>query len=562
MPIQPKSRISLACLMFSLLISQNSIAATTDSINGVQTDANSQFVYEYLVGEIAGQRGDLGLSSDIFLDLAKKTRDPRLAERAAKVSAIANVPANAIQAVTLWNELDPSSVEAQQASTQILVAAGNLVDAKPYLQKLLLKEDTRANGFLYLNSLLARQSDKAAVLALVQELAAPYPKLPEAHLTIANAAWSAGNTDLAFKELDIADKLRPAWETSAVVRGQIIYTKSPDDALKFYKTYLAKHPEANEVRLTRTRILISQKKYEEAKPELAKLVEYSKGAPEVMVVAGLLSFQTQDYAQAQQYFEAALGHGFKDPDQLYLYLGQIAEKQGQDDQAIAWYNKTQPGERYMDAKLNIANIIARKQGVDEALKMLNEVQDLSEQQQVILAQAKASLLIQAKRYEKAFNVLDNAVNTGPNTAELIYDYAMAAERTERLDVTETQLRKLIQIRPDYAQAYNALGYTLADRNIKLDEARTLIEKALQLSPNDHYILDSMGWVEYRLGQLDKAAEHLRQAYLAQNDPEIAAHLGEVLWQQGKHDEAIKTWNDALRDFPDNEVLVTTAKKFK
>src|SRR5450830_613006 len=137
MPIQPKSRISLACLMFSLLISQSSIAATTDSINGIQTDANSQFVYEYLVGEIAGQRGDLGLSSDIFLDLAKKTRDPRLAERAAKVSAIANVPANAIQAVTLWNELDPSSTEAQQASTQILVAAGNLIDAKPYLQKLL-----------------------------------------------------------------------------------------------------------------------------------------------------------------------------------------------------------------------------------------------------------------------------------------------------------------------------------------------------------------------------------------------------------------------------------------
>jgi tetratricopeptide (TPR) repeat protein len=556
------SRISLACLLSSLLISQNSTAAGTDSPNGRQTDATSQFVYEYLVGEIAGQRGDLGLSSDIFLDLAKKTRDPRIAERAAKVSAIGNVPANAIQAVRLWNELDPSSTEAQQASTQILVAAGNLIDAKPYLQKLLAKEDTRANGFLYLNSLLARQPDKAAVLALVQELAAPYPKLPEAHLTTANAAWSAGNTDLAFKELDVADKLRPAWETSAVVRGQIIYTKSPDDALKFYKTYLTKHPEANEVRLTRTRILISQKKYEEAKPELEKLVEYSKGAPEVMVVAGLLAFQTQDYAQAQQYFEAALGHGFKDPDQLYLYLGQIAEKQGQDDQAIAWYSKTQPGERYMDAKLNIANIIARKQGVDEALKMLNQVEDLSEQQQVTLAQAKASLLIQAKRYEKAFNVLDNAVNTGPNTAELIYDYAMAAERTERLDVTETQLRKLIQIRPDYAQAYNALGYTLADRNIKLDEARTLIEKALQLSPNDHYILDSMGWVEYRMGKLDKAAEYLRQAYIAQNDPEIAAHLGEVLWQQGKHDEAIKTWNDALRDFPDNEVLVSTSKKFK
>src|SRR5450830_171705 len=137
MPIHTLSRISLACLMASLFISQNSTAASTDSPNGRQTDATSQFVYEYLVGEIAGQRGDFGLSSDIFLDLAKKTRDPRLAERAAKVSAVGNVPANAIQAVRLWNELDPSSTEAQQASTQILVAAGNLIDAKPYLQKLL-----------------------------------------------------------------------------------------------------------------------------------------------------------------------------------------------------------------------------------------------------------------------------------------------------------------------------------------------------------------------------------------------------------------------------------------
>jgi len=154
------------------------------------------------------------------------------------------------------------------------------------------------------------------------------------------------------------------------------------------------------------------------------------------------------------------------------------------------------------------------------------------------------------------------MNTLPNTPELVYDHAMAAERLQRLDVMEKELRRLIQIKPDFAQAYNALGYSLADHNMRLDEARGLIEKALTLSPNDYFILDSMGWVQYRLGKLDKAADYLRRAYTVQTDPEIAAHLGEVLWQQGKHDEAVKTWEEALREHPDNESLLNTTKKFK
>ena len=145
---------------------------------------------------------------------------------------------------------------------------------------------------------------------------------------------------------------------------------------------------------------------------------------------------------------------------------------------------------------------------------------------------------------------------------MIYDFAMLAEKVQRFDVMEQQLRKLILLKPDFAQAYNALGYTLADRNERLDEAANLIEKALELSPNDHYILDSMGWVQYRMGMLEEAADYLRRAYSEQTDPEIAAHLGEVLWQQGKHAEAVKTWEEALRAHPDNEVLINTTKKFR
>lgn len=557
--------VALVALSIAATASAESPAAKTaiaGQKNPAQSQLSSEFVYKYLVGEIAGQRGDLGLASNIFLELAKSSKDPRLAERAAKVAVYGNKPKIAVQATSLWAELDPASIEAQQATTQMLVSTGKLQEAKPHLQKLLAKEDTRANGFLYLNSLFANQPDKNGVLALVQELAKPYPNLPEAHFTVAHSAWAAGNDDLAISELVLADKLRPGWETSAILQGQVLYRQSPDIAIGFYRNFLVRYPNASEVRLTYARLLVNEKQFASAKTEFIKLVEASNNNPEVLVVVGLLSLQSMDLADAENYFLQAEKAGFKDPEQLYLYLGQIAEKQKQDDKALTMYSKVQPGVHYLDAKLNIASVTARAKGTDAGIAKLAELNELNSEQQAIVAQARASLLTQGKRYSEAYEVLDNAVNTLPNTPEIIYDYAMAAERVQKLDVMERELRKLINLKPDFAQAYNALGYTLADRNLKLEEARSLIEKALALSPNDHYILDSMGWVHYRLGKLDMAADYLRRAYTAQTDPEIAAHLGEVLWKQGKYSEALQTWEEALKVHPENEVLINTTKKFK
>jgi tetratricopeptide (TPR) repeat protein len=194
--------------------------------------------------------------------------------------------------------------------------------------------------------------------------------------------------------------------------------------------------------------------------------------------------------------------------------------------------------------------------------MLDELENLNDVQLAQVVTAQANLLAQAKRFQESYELLGKAVANMPNSNELIYDYAMAAERVQQFTVLETQLRKLIKSKPDFAQAYNALGYSFADRNVKLEEANQLIAKALAISPGDHYIMDSMGWVQYRLGNLDKAFEYLNKAYNLQNDSEIAAHLGEVLWKQGKQDEASKLWEDALKVNPENDVLLKTIKKFK
>ena len=549
----------------------NAQAATEALTSEVQTQANGEFVFKYLAAEVAGQRGELGLSTKLFFDLAKSSRDVRLAERAAKVAMYSKNAQVALETAKLWLELDANSTEAQQAATQLYVINGDLNAAKPLLQKLLEKEDTRANGFLYLNSLLSHQANKTNVLQLVQDLAAPYPQLAEAHFTIGQAAFQANNLQLALSETIRANQLRPNWEIAAIQQADILFSTSPDQAISFYRSFLNDTPDANDARLNLARMLIKQSRFNEAKPELLKLSKLANSNPEILVVVGLLSLQSNEFSDAEKYFLQALNSNIKNKDPIYLYLGQIAEKNNNDAEAVNWYSKVQqPGEKassqqadhYLDAKLSIANVMSRTQGADAAIQMLDDLENLSDAQLAQVITAQANLLAQAKRFQESYELLGKAVANMPNSNELIYDYAMAAERVQQFTVLETQLRKLIKIKPDFAQAYNALGYSFTERNIKLEEANKLIAKALELSPNDHYIMDSMGWVQYRLGNLDKAFECLNKAYNLQNDAEIAAHLGEVLWKQGKQDEASKIWADTLKVSPDNDLLLKTIKRFK
>lgn len=573
----------LACLLFGTMNlagcatnahraqaaqADTAIAANTESQKSVEADAessnelNADFVYRYLVAEVAAQRGDLSTSSSIFYELAKREQDPRLAERAAKIAAFGNIGSLTTPAVRLWSQLDPESNEAQQAMIEMLIATNKLEEAKPYLAKLLQKDETRASGFLYLNTILSRSQDKAGVLALIQSLAKPYPKLPEAQFAIAQAAWTAGNDDVALQALNKADSLKPGWAVAALLKGQVLFNKSPQDALNFYHEFLAKHPDATEVRMNMAKLLVTQKQYDEAKKEYAIILKNAKNNPDVTTVVGLLSYQAGEYTEAEAYFKQALEQDFKDQEQLYIYLAQTAEKQNRNEEAIEWYQKVQPGQHYLEAQVDYANLVAATHSVDQAIEQLDSLEGLNTEQQILVIQSEATLLVKAKRNQDAYELLDKTVKNMPNTPELVYDYALAAERIQKLDVMESELRKLIAAKPDFAAAYNALGYSFADRNIKLDEAQNLIEKALSITPNDHYMLDSLGWVYYRKGNLDKAIDYLQQAYKVNPDPEIAAHLGEVLWQKGQHEEAKKIWHDALTANPDNEVLRDVSNKFK
>jgi tetratricopeptide (TPR) repeat protein len=566
-----KSLIAAVSIGFYSITSAPSALSAEVAPKALQTEANAEFVFKYLAAEVAGQKGELGISTQLFYDIAKSSRDPRLAERAAKVAMYSKNAQAALETAKLWVELDASSVEAQQTAVQVYVINGDLTAAKPFLQKLLENTETQSNGFLYLNTLFSHQQNRSAVLQLVQELAAPYPQLAEAHFTLAQTAFQANNFSLALTESARANQLKPHWEIAAIQQADILYATSPEQAISFYRTFLRDNADANDARLNLARMLIKQSRFNEAKPELVTLTKLANSNPEILVVVGLLFVQINQFNDAERYFLQALDSEIKNKDPIYLYLGQIAEKNKNDAEAISWYNKVQQpaknksvqqNDHYLDAKLSAANVISRSQGADVAIKMLDELENLSDNQLAQVITAQSNILTQSKRYQESYELLGKAVANIPNSNELIYEYAMSAERVQQYTVLETQLRLLIKIKPTFAQAYNALGYSFADRNVKLEEANKLIAKALELSPGDHYILDSMGWVQYRLGNLDKAYEFLNKAYTLQNDSEIAAHLGEVLWKQGKLDEANKLWDEALKASPQNETILKTIKKFK
>src|SRR5262249_13998414 len=252
---------------------------------------------------------------------------------------------------------------------------------------------------------------------------------------------------------------------------------------------------------------------------------------------------------------------YKDPDSARFYLGQVNEERKHYDEALKWYSTVEPGEQYINAQARYAGILAKQGKLAEARKHLQQASAQNNQQRVQLTQAEAQLLRDANQYQAAFDLLGEALEKLPNYPDLLYDHAMAAEKVNRIDILEGNLKKLIQIRPDHAHAYNALGYTLADRNQRVDEAYGLIETALKLAPDDPFILDSMGWVLYRMGRHKEGVDYLQRAFALRPAREIAAHLGELLWAAGDHNQARKIWSEALKEHPTNESLLATVKRF-
>jgi tetratricopeptide (TPR) repeat protein len=526
-----------------------------------EMSASADSVFEFLVAEVAAQRGDVEAALAIYNRMAKELRNPLLARRAVEMAVRARAFPAAIESAALLLELDPASTLGREIMAALLANESNLDKARTTIAGLLERNPDRAPLLMQVQHLFGKFSDKAAVLRATQALIEPYSQMAEAHYAVGVAALLADKTDLAGSEVDTALELRPGWEPGAILKGQVLRKVAPAKVAEFYQEFVTAHPRATDVRMQLGRELAAERKLAEAREQFREVESVDSRDGQAPYAVGLLSLQMEEYAEAQAAFTRALRVGYRDAAGVYLGLGQAAEGQKRYEEAIGWYQKVESGDR-LRAQLKIATLISKQQGLAAGREFLHRIEPQTGDENIQVLQVEAQLLRDAKAWKETYDMLSQAVLEYPESFELLYDRAMAAERVDRIDVLEADLRRVIKMKPDYAHAYNALGYTLAEKTDRLSEAKDLIEKAYKLSPEDPFILDSLGWVHYRLGNLGEALKHLQAAYGARTDPEIAAHLGEVLWKVGQRDEAQKIWRTALHENPDHETLIAVMQKFR
>ena len=527
-----------------------------------EPSASAQLVFQVLLAEIALQRGDVALAARAWTDLAQRSRNPQVLERAIEVAGYARRLDLALESARLWLEIEPTSSRAQQMLAGVLIVGERYEELAPLLTRMLEADpEGLAGNLVGLNRMLLRAADRGAAWRLVEQLTEPFLGLPEAHYARAVAANSAAMPTRALDEAQRALELRPDWELAALLRAQVLARASTAEAVASLERFVANNPGAREVRLHLARALIAESRYLDARSHFEVLVADSPDNSEVLFPAAILALQLNDSARAETLLLRLLELDFADKSIARYYLGQIAEQRQQVDAALAFYRAVGPGEQYLPAQLRSARLLAERGQTEDALQQLRTVKTRSAGERTQLVLVQVQILRDARKWQEAFVLLSDELSRQPSEPDLLYETALLAEKLGRIDLLEKHLRRLIELRPDSPAAYNALGYSLAERKLRLSEARELIAKALSLAPDDPFIIDSLGWVLYRQGDLAGARVQLERAFALRADPEIAAHLGEVLWMLGSRDEATRLWRDAQASSPDNEALADVLKRF-
>ena len=595
--------VASLCLVGAMAFAQDAraqdaappLASSTEG-DGVlpDNDLSAATLFKLMMSEIASQRGAADASFATELKLARETRDPRIARRATEFAVQARQPGSAVEAARLWSELSPQSRVAADTYLTLLVLSSRFDEAEPLLAAKIEGAPSKSQALVQVYGLLSQAQNHAVVYATMRRLAGPYPSLPEGHMVVAQAAQAAGEKAAAVEEARLAVRLQPDSEAATIMLAQFQQFDAPKDADAALSSFIARNPKSVQMRLSYARFLNGEKRYDESAAQLARVRKDAANAPETIYTLGLLAYQANKPKDAEAYFkhfidlrapakkattkvpavapDADAADGTADlvddsngqgrgADRAYLYLAQIAEDGKDYPRALDWLGKVGPGNDFAAARIRRSLILARQGKLDLARSELHALPAGTPAQATQLLLAEAQMLRDADQNQVAYDFLGTAIEKTPNDPELLYDYGMTAEKVGRFEVLESAMRSVIRVRPDNAQAYNALGYTLADRNERLDEAKALIEKANALSPDDASILDSLGWVQYRLGNNGDALQNLERAYKLRNDAEIAVHLGEVLWVSGRPADAERTWREASAKEPQNVVLQQTLTRF-
>jgi tetratricopeptide (TPR) repeat protein len=526
---------------------------------------------QLLKAEFAFRNGDWQGPYLTMLSLAQQTQDPRLARRAAEMAVAAKQADDTLAAVRLWYRLDPTSEEATQYFVGMVVTSDNIAELEPVFEGRLRAAPANRRGVLMfqVQQLLARAKDKEAAVSMLERLIAPYQGTMEAHIVRAQVALVRGNKEQARTEAQAALAVRPNSEIAVLMLAQV--TEDDEAVMRLLDGFLQKYPEAREVRAAQARVLVNRKDYPRARQEFERLLKDQPDNAAHLYALGILATQMNDAPGAERYFTRfveVLGRNpddERDPSRALLILSQLAEERGDLAGALQWLDKVPEGtdpQTLFNSQLRRAQLVAKQGDVAGARRLLTGLKPSEPARQAQVAVAEAQLLREANQLQEAYVLMEAAARRFPKNPDLLYDFALLAEKLGRVEVMEAQLREVMVQAPDNHHAYNALGYSLAERNVRLQEAYGLIAKALEMAPDDPFIMDSMGWVHYRMGNLSEAEKFLRRAYGLRRDPEIAVHLGEVLWQKGEKSAAQQLWREARAKDPDNDTLRTTLARLR
>ena len=526
-----------------------------------RTPVEESLVYRLLVAEMAGRRGQLDVSATHYLAVARETRDPEVVERAVRIAAAADDDAATLEAARLWVEVAPESHEARRVLAGIYLRARRVEDAVTEMRVLFgLLKTTPAQTYSLLVEMLSRERDQELALAAMERFVAGQESDPLAQSALASLAARGGKLERAASILQQVLQSRPDDPGTVLLYAQVLQTQGKArEGIDLLAGALARRPGETALRVAHGRLLVADKRYEDAIAEFQRVVDAHPDNGDARHALALLYLQTEKLDEAERHLRSLSVRGARQ-NTARFYLGHVAEARGRVDEAISWYGQVEQGDNLVDAQVRLGVLLARQGRLDEARQRLQSVETTNGKDRVRLVLVEAELLVDAGRLQDALTVHDLALQEFPDDADLLYARAMVGEKLDRLDLLEADLRAILSRDPNHVQALNALGFTLADRTDRYQEAHDLIVRALAQRPDDYYIQDSMGWVLFRLGRLPEALEYLRRAAAQSDDVEVAAHLGEVLWASGDEAGARQVWDAVLKREPGNKRITELMRR--
>jgi tetratricopeptide (TPR) repeat protein len=557
-------------------------APADESAAPARSALDARLFYQLLIGELELRGGEVGSAYQVILDAARRTNDETLYRRAVEIAMQARAGDEALAATRAWRGAWPASVDAARFELQLLLALNRAAETADPLRTLLEQtpDADRAGVIAAVPRLFQRAPDRQAVAGAIEPVLRPYLERDDtrvaAHVALARLWLGAGDKERALELARAAARAEPAAPGPVLLALEMMEDTPAAEAVV---TDALRAPDADPMlRLAYAQALAQAQRYPDAVAQLERVTQARPELAPPWLTLGALHLELREPAAAEaalkryvQLVEAApaapAGSDDEGPHggsltQAWLLLAQAAEQRGDLKAAEAWLERIDSPEQALQVQTRRAILAARRGDVQGAREMVRGVPERNAQDARAKLLAETQVLREVRRWSDAYAVLAGATERFPDDTDLLYEQAMLAEKIDRMDDMERLLRRVMELKPDHHHAYNALGYSLADRNLRLEEARALIVRALELAPGDPFITDSMGWVEYRLGNRAEALRLLRQAYATRPDTEIAAHLGEVLWVSGEHDEARRVWRDAKRRDADNDVLRETLARLR